>query len=505
MKNPFRRVLAVGLALALTAASLPAFAAEEAAPITVQLDGQNVTFTDAVPQVKNQRTFLPFRTVFEAMGAEVSYTEVTETAPATISATRSGKTVTMTIGSTEATVTEGETTSTLTMDVAPYVDNATWRTYVPVRFAAQALGAAVGWDQEAQTVVIVDTEKLVDSALEGKSFTYLEKLMEYSKKYNEGIWNSEVAFDGAISMDLAALGAEGTLSVPVAVSANGVSEGETKAQVSEKITVDLTDLTDLLVALIQGSEEEDIAQVKALVDALAKDGVAVDVREDLSTGKLYLNLDLSTLDELAQALSNEGAGFDADTWYSMDIAAVYEELGIDFDELLEQVKDVDYKALVVEVLGSVDVDSAQYGYATLNTLVRTAVNALADDGFVKSGDTYTSILAGELERLRGKAVLSLTLKDEAVTAYEIELALDFEAETVGETVHSIIMDFKMGVDEKDRLTGSMTMNVLDMVTADFNITGSYTKGTTAPATEPPAGAAVVDLMELTGGLLPDQD
>ena len=62
-----KRILLAAAALALSL-SLPALAAEEPA-IQVQLDGQNLTFTDAVPQVKDQRTFLPFRAVFEAMGA----------------------------------------------------------------------------------------------------------------------------------------------------------------------------------------------------------------------------------------------------------------------------------------------------------------------------------------------------------------------------------------------------------------------------------------------------
>ena len=170
MKHTLKRVLAMGTALVLTLGlSTAALAAEgEELPVSpapaaeqtiaVQLDGQNLTFTDAVPQVKDQRTFLPFRAVFEAMGAEVS------NEGDVITAARDGKTLTMTIGSTEATLTEGETATVITMDVAPYVDSATWRTYVPVRFAAQAFGCAVGWDLDDQTAVIVDTEKLLGSA-----------------------------------------------------------------------------------------------------------------------------------------------------------------------------------------------------------------------------------------------------------------------------------------------------------------------------------------------------
>ena len=162
------RVLATATALTVLSTGASAFAAESAeitaAPeaaesaIAVQLDGKDLTFTDAVPQVKDERTFLPFRAVFEAMGAEVSYDAATNQ----VSATRDGTTVTMTLDSTEATVTTGDVTTTLAMDVAPYA--AENRTYVPVRFAAQAFGCAVGWDQDDSTVILVDTQKLLEVA-----------------------------------------------------------------------------------------------------------------------------------------------------------------------------------------------------------------------------------------------------------------------------------------------------------------------------------------------------
>ena len=169
MKKMIRWLLALGMAGALLGATAAMAAGETV--ISVQLDGAPLTFTDAVPQVRDQRTFLPLRAVFEAMGAEVS------SEGSVITATRNGKTLAMTLNETAATLTQNGETTPITMDVAPYVDNTTWRTYVPVRFAAQAFGCAVGWDQANSTAIIVDTDKVVDAALEGKSFTFLEKLM----------------------------------------------------------------------------------------------------------------------------------------------------------------------------------------------------------------------------------------------------------------------------------------------------------------------------------------
>ena len=50
------------------------------------------------------------------------------------------------------------------MDAAPFIDSSTSRTYVPVRFLSQALGANVNWDAQTQMVTLVDgsiTEQMV--------------------------------------------------------------------------------------------------------------------------------------------------------------------------------------------------------------------------------------------------------------------------------------------------------------------------------------------------------
>ena len=216
MKKFIRWWACLGLCLGLLVCG--ALAAE--GDISVQLDGAPLAFTDAVPQVKDQRTFLPFRAVFEAMGAEV------DNEGNVITAVRGDKTLTMTIGSTEATVTENGVTRSITMDVAPYVvSTPAWRTYVPVRFAAQAFDCAVGWDQAAQTAVIVDTEKLVTEAMAGKSYTYLEQLAALGEKYKKGLWDMDASFDMDMSM----------LTMPMMTM-----DGEVKGVMADNAQMDMT-------------------------------------------------------------------------------------------------------------------------------------------------------------------------------------------------------------------------------------------------------------------------
>ncbi len=88
---------------------------------------------DAAPMIQNDRTFVPFRALAEAFGAEVAYDEATQA----VTAKLNGVEVVMTIGSATYTVNGTEKTA----DVAPFINGS--RTMVPVRFAAEAFGIKV--------------------------------------------------------------------------------------------------------------------------------------------------------------------------------------------------------------------------------------------------------------------------------------------------------------------------------------------------------------------------
>ena len=97
------------------------------------VNNQVVAVEDAAPYVANDRTYVPFRALGEALGAEVVWDN-------------DARTVTYTLGDTTVVMTIGEKTYTVngderTMDVAPEITND--RTYVPVRFVGEALGFKV--------------------------------------------------------------------------------------------------------------------------------------------------------------------------------------------------------------------------------------------------------------------------------------------------------------------------------------------------------------------------
>ena len=106
------------------------------------------TQLDAAPVIRNNRTMLPARFVAESFGAAVSWDGATSTAKFTA---KDGTVISIRIGATQATV-GGKTVA---LDTPAYIDPASGRTYLPVRFLAEALGAFVVWNGEISTAYLI--------------------------------------------------------------------------------------------------------------------------------------------------------------------------------------------------------------------------------------------------------------------------------------------------------------------------------------------------------------
>ena len=99
---------------------------------------------DAAPIIRESRTMLPVRFVAEAFGAEVAWDGATSTATVKTEDVE----IKITIGSNIAVVNG----NTVTLDVPAFIENS--RTYMPVRFVAENLGATVIWDGATSTATL---------------------------------------------------------------------------------------------------------------------------------------------------------------------------------------------------------------------------------------------------------------------------------------------------------------------------------------------------------------
>ena len=114
--------------------------------IAVNLNNSWMTF-DVDPVLMNDRTMVPFRAIFEALGCTVSWDDENQTAMGV----RNGLKIELPIGSTTAKVGgKGKT-----LDQPAVLKDG--RTLVPLRFVSEALGAQVKWDDATQTVSILAT------------------------------------------------------------------------------------------------------------------------------------------------------------------------------------------------------------------------------------------------------------------------------------------------------------------------------------------------------------
>ncbi|MBO4343601.1 MAG: copper amine oxidase N-terminal domain-containing protein, partial [Clostridia bacterium] len=111
--------------------------------IFVKVDGELLKF-DVPPVLQNDRTLVPFRAIFEALGATVDWDESTQTA----TAVKGDITLKITVGDNKL-YKNGEA---IELDVPAQIINDS--TLMPVRAVSEAFGCEVNWLDQTQTVVI---------------------------------------------------------------------------------------------------------------------------------------------------------------------------------------------------------------------------------------------------------------------------------------------------------------------------------------------------------------
>lgn len=133
--------LRAAAAAVLAAAMLPSYS--NAKDITVTVNGRELV-TDVKPKITDNRTMVPMRAIFEALGAEVSWDDNTKTAVGT----KDGINVSITIGDNHI----YKNGAAAELDVPSMLVDG--RTLVPVRAVSEAFGCKVDWQAGEERVVI---------------------------------------------------------------------------------------------------------------------------------------------------------------------------------------------------------------------------------------------------------------------------------------------------------------------------------------------------------------
>ncbi|MCR4398758.1 MAG: copper amine oxidase N-terminal domain-containing protein [Firmicutes bacterium] len=139
-----RRCTAILLLVLLTAPFCGSGArAAGAGDVRIEIDGVPLQ-TEAPAFIEQNRTFVPFRSIFTSLGAEVSWDGPTRTVTGRLGDT----TIQLVIGNKTALVNG----TPVVCDVAPMIRGD--RTYVPARFVTETLGMTVTWDPGSRIVSI---------------------------------------------------------------------------------------------------------------------------------------------------------------------------------------------------------------------------------------------------------------------------------------------------------------------------------------------------------------
>jgi len=178
------------------AASAPAALASP----SVFIDGTKLSFTGQQPVVLNDRTLVPMRAIFEALGAQVSYDAANQTVTAEKKDTSFAQldgdiTITLQIGSTKARVTSysfedwaGKTGDDyVTLDVPAQTIKGS--TMVPLAFVSKALDCHIKWDGTKNRIDLYEPHI--------QEYLYLQdsKTGEATVRYDLNSLNSDTAFD----------------------------------------------------------------------------------------------------------------------------------------------------------------------------------------------------------------------------------------------------------------------------------------------------------------------
>lgn len=135
--------------------------------IKVIVNGNILEF-DQSPIIRNNRTLIPIREIFEALGAEIQWFPESQK----ILASKNGRDISLFIGSN---IMYLDSITSVELDVPAEIIND--KTYIPLRAVSEAFDASVEWDENSKTATIVSN----DSSLK------ISKLTEsYEVKSDDG-------------------------------------------------------------------------------------------------------------------------------------------------------------------------------------------------------------------------------------------------------------------------------------------------------------------------------
>ncbi len=442
--------------------------------LSVQLNGAYVHFADAQPEKVNGRVMVPFRAIAEALGVEVTYDA------GKITAKKDGETLSFALGGKQLTVTDsaGKTVKTVQLDTAPYKKGG--RTYVPVRFFAEAFGLTVQWDQDMQTAVLYDRAALV-SDIDSK-FTVLNKWIKAQPSTENARTLRTVATIGAVYTAFDTI--DGDKDYKVDVKAEILANGQAT---QATVTVDLRVLASYFLDDPQADDVLTAAQAALLRSALSN--VKLELLCSADSGDLYLKCPAvakilamdKTDDADLKALSN-GA------WLHINWAD--STFGTLFSENLKILKNNTFTSVGESIVAANESNVTAYelGWEDFYRIIKNDVNRLnnllGDEQFTASGSRCTAKLDKQNDDY-GQTMTGSYMLNTADGSFSGTLESRSDSWNTTKTVLTFsgsVQNCKLNVTYHTKNTGILSLD----------ITLTTTESSVEPKNAPPAGDKIVE-------------
>lgn len=464
-----KRIAAVTVAATMIfSTSASVFAAEygtnAGTAISVALDGEELSFQNATPILVDGTAFIPFTEVATAMGANVTY----EASTKTVSAEKDGTVSQFTVGGKTLFILKNGVTETFALDTPSFVKNG--HTYVASSVLSKAFNCSIGWDEDTETVVILDIDKLM-SQYEGK-FTILDKYLAYSSSFSDGTYS----MDGNYRIDMTA--GSGVEAIPIKAKGNITGKmNATKANMN--MTLDL-DASSLLALAPEGTDPEEIKEVEDMLEMFKN--ASMDIRFNMDSGIYYVKSALF-----------DTAGLPKDTWIEYDYNEILAMSGLDnmsFGDLMT----ISYANSFTDAAGSLlklfpitseeDIQVIQY-------MMDQIENLLGDSAFTKTKEGYQASKTIKDGSTSMDFVMNLyTNTNDEVTSYD--MAMDM-ADSSGIKMN---ITCSMSESNNEKMHMFIGMDEFFSMTMDANLSMREAKGNVMGI--PESGSNIVSFFDMMG-------
>lgn len=444
----FKKFIRLGLIITLLTVclSLTAFAAENPA-FEVLINENLATFSDVTPMAKDGHIFVPFRAVFEALGAQVAY----DASANTVKAVRGETTVSFAIGDPYLQITKEGTDSTIESDTVSFAENSI--VMIPVRYAAEAFDCIVGWDNDTKTVLILDMDSLLQA--NDAKYTLMDQYLALSQSYQKEPHSINGTID--LSMNFTA----DDQNVPVEM--NGTISGLLD---SSAINMDLNltlDLDDLLAA----SNEEPDAETQMMLAMMQN--MQVKYILNIAEGKVYIQYPSSN------------------AWVYMNLSELVDNYA-DMMSVSTTEHFTDYCKYLVGLFPLTNEDALTDGVELLSMLN----SACSDNSFEKKGDCYVNTLSYSEEGITAEGTLEFKMKNNILSA----VSMSINVNEITPEDEEILLDASYNMSPEGKVTMNMTFDIQDIMSMTMLYNLSYAETDEHPLSEPEDGSTIIPLDSL---------